>query len=189
MNKTFIGGYNNITVWDATISIPGGISVNQTTNGSGVPYVTYAAMGPAPVNSSGPSGSIRMDFLLAGGDGLGFYGRVVNPTTGAPWEDCEDNALSGSWKCRGYGAARCWIFPSVKSFNSSVRVGQLEETVLSADNYWGSSDGILTNTVDTHCIDNDERDALKGLGYNITEDERWIPCQHRRQRAAWSTAQ
>lgn len=166
-NRTYIDRSTNTTVTEAITMIQDSIWVNQSSDF--IPFINYASMGLAPVNASKPANSVAIDFLYAGN-----LGRLKDITTGREFECDGEVPSSETWKCRGSGAARCWAFPSVKVYNSSVQAGQLEETIIDADNAWDSDDGLLLSTLDTHCINDAEREALIELGYNITDDERWL---------------
>lgn len=91
-------------------------------------------------------------------------GANTDPITEGPWEDCPDDRAASheaEWKCRGYGAARCYIFPATKTYNGTVARGQLFESVTDSENAWGSNDCILIHSIDTHCITPSKRTALQ----------------------------
>jgi len=60
-----------------------------------------------------------------------------------------------SWRCRGYGAASCTLYPCVKMYSGNVSLGSLEETVLdtSPPDQWSEVALYgLKATLDLQCV-------------------------------------
>lgn len=52
----------------------------------------------------------------------------LDPTTGANLTWCDGQIDSDDeWRCRGYGAARCSLFPCVRTYNTTVDAGSVTE--------------------------------------------------------------
>jgi hypothetical protein len=106
----------------------------------------------------------------------------VNPATLAPITGCDDTATNDTWVCRGYGAAHCVLTPCVKAYQqASVSAGVLtEEAVEDSSGFfpiWPLRNGtsLTVSIVDLECVNNDELEGLRGLGYNSTPSSpRWI---------------
>ena len=93
-----------------------------------------------------------------------------------------DCTTANTWTCRGYGAARCAIYPCVRSFAATVRKGKLTEVDQSTVEAWGV-DGLNPTwgfggqnlaTVDMGCLDGVEKDSLRRLGYSFDETTQWL---------------
>ena len=90
---------------------------------------------------------------------------------------------NSSWYCRGYGAARCAMGPCVKTYTASFTVGNFSEAVVeeSPVDVWGLTFNDSTYpppiyaTVDTHCINDNEKSELEVANYIIDPQERWLP--------------
>ena len=89
---------------------------------------------------------------------------------------------NSSWYCRGYGAARCAMGPCVKTYTASFTVGNFQEAVVeeSPVDLWGlatidSNPLPIYATVDTHCINDNEKSELEIANYIIDPQERWLP--------------
>lgn len=55
----------------------------------------------------------------------------LDPTTGANLTWCDDRIGSDDdWRCRGYGAARCSLFPCVRTYNTTVNAGSVTEILI-----------------------------------------------------------
>lgn len=192
-NQTFHTHYKDgnktdtFNTWNFTTLLPGGLAC-MTTNDFEDVYVgsglyAYAAMGQSPLKviesppqmKTGPF-PVSIDFVLAK-DYLG----IMNPSTGKPWDDCNSAVANQTWKCRGYGASRCWLSPCVKTFAASMQAGVLRETLLSSSYSFQTSSGpystelpITHASLDTQCLNAHERHAVEGLGYKIKPDKRWL---------------
>ena len=99
-----------------------------------------------------------------------------DPVTLYPWPDCNSATTNATWRCQGYGAARCDLFACVKTFTASVQAGKLTETLVdSASNWLINASNSVATLLDNQCLDSHERQALRNLGYKIEDNERWIP--------------
>lgn len=61
------------------------------------------------------------------------------------------NAGNTSWPCLPYAAARCYLYPCVKTFSATVSGGDLE------------------------CVDNQQRQSLLSEGYNFSNTTKYLP--------------
>lgn len=158
---------DRMTTWNLTTSIPGGLKVIMSPGST----QEYAAMGPSPSSADSDESAFTasIDFVL----GKDLVGNV-DPTTGNAFPDCNSTTVNQTWKCQGYGASRCQFYPCVKTYAGSVSTGKLSETLLGSGRNWGYGNGGAFTTLDTNCINADERQSLLKLGYKINKDERWL---------------
>ncbi len=157
--------------------------VNQTFHDG-----TYTSWG---YNTSLPSGS----FVLSGrGDGVYNWSSIsvdgISSTVDiilgqAPYDAfrnafVEDNSTcvaqegSASWRCRGYGAAKCKLYPCVKRFAGFVKVGSLQETLLDTSDQWSSNDTVFPTILDVQCLSPQERVDLQTANYQIADGQQWL---------------
>lgn len=148
---------------------------------------------PRTLDTSSPGNTINrismgndMGIILAETDlSLTNY----NPNGPGVRAGCDDAASNNTWWCRQYGAATCSLQPCVRSYTASVNGGRLAETLINqsdANLAWGygesasTGDGLVFDQsflglVDTHCINDAERQGLTAAGYSINENTRWLP--------------
>lgn len=106
-------------------------------------------------------------------------GKSINGYNQQPPPGCAPD--NSSWYCIGYGAARCAMGPCVISYTANITVGDFSETVVeeSPVDPWGfateSANFPIYATVDTHCIDNNEKTELENANYSIDPKQRWLP--------------
>ncbi|KAF7523254.1 hypothetical protein G7054_g11816 [Neopestalotiopsis clavispora] len=101
----------------------------------------------------------------------------VPPTTG-----CESLQADNTWDCRGYGAAKCFIQPCVRTYTASIDSGQLHERLIEStiDLTWGVSAWVGSDSypifglVDKDCISERERAYLVSDGYKLDGQGRWL---------------
>lgn len=117
-----------------------------------------------------------------------FSDLRIDPTTGENLTWCDgESGLDDDWRCRGYGAARCSLFPCVRTYNTTVIAGSVTDSVVEQttlkifgnQTYWDtkfwndrsewSASLVLVNT---SCISPDDEQQLLKLGYRI--DSRWV---------------
>ena len=71
--------------------------------------------------------------------------------------------------------------PCVKTYMANITVGDFSETVVeeSSVDPWGfateSANFPIDATVDTHCIDDNEKTELENANYSIDPEQRWLP--------------
>ena len=120
----------------------------------------------------------------------------MDPNTGRPPTGCDADASNNTWRCRGYGAATCQVYPCVRSYNVSVENGAVKETVVSTAGSLSSYDeGNLTSsrvfgrgggpnsydsafysTVNKTCLHEDDRVSLRKAGYPVDDTSSvWMP--------------
>lgn len=111
----------------------------------------------------------------------------VDPTTGANLTGCDSQPSSDDdWRCQGYGAARCSLFPCVRTYNTTVNAGSVSESLIEHTtletirdrSYWDptspnignlASSLVLTNT---SCLSPEDERQLSKLGYQI--NSKWL---------------
>ena len=136
--------------------------------------VPFVAMGPAPYDVIGYNDHhdpwpMVIDFVLAKHHS---YFKFANANATA----CSTPIESQEWKCKGYGASRCHIYPCVKTYTASARMGVLTETLVRTSSTWGEPKyGQQWFMIDLQCIDTEERQLLKKLGYDIKAEKYWLP--------------
>lgn len=93
------------------------------------------------------------------------------------------NAGNTSWHCLPYAAARCYLYPCVKTFEASVSGGDLHETQISKDEEWIPAESSwgppnianYMSVVDLECIDSQQKQSLQDIGYRINETTEFLP--------------
>ena len=160
-NVTF-DGYNVTAV---TTYVPDGYEVIYTRDG---PESNFSVIAP-----------VDLGFQVI--VGLPLDGPI-DPATGGPPEGCDSSTSSNqTWRCRGYGAANCQMYPCVRSYSAEVTNGLLTETLveetLSADTFslGIETGGLYAATLNATCLTDGERDSLSAAGYQIDPKEKWIP--------------
>lgn len=118
-----------------------------------------------------------------------FSDLGIDPTTGKNLALCDDQfRLDDDWRCRGYGAARCSLFPCVRTYNTTVNAGMVTESLIeyttleilrnkpywdTTSEYHGSLGGNYTLVlVNTSCVSPDDKQQLLNQGYQT--DSRWL---------------
>ncbi|KAK7936633.1 uncharacterized protein PG986_015071 [Apiospora aurea] len=126
-----------------------------------------------------------------------FSEPQIDMHTGKKWADCDIPASqeSGQWKCQGYGAATCSLYPCVRMYNATVENGQLKERLMAHSDEKqlaviqygplpsdtlpsGQRDSLIT-TLDAECLSPEETDIVRDQGHKIGEKVRWIPYNGR----------
>ena len=112
--------------------------------------------------------------------------NLFDPVNGEPPTGCNTSATSDSWYCKGYGAASCSLAPCVRTYTSTVEVGELFEASKSISNNTLSSWGYTiqqpddslwppySSMVDTTCLSDYERLNLVKAGYHLDPNIRWL---------------
>lgn len=91
--------------------------------------------------------------------------------------NCSSSGDNLPWSCRGYGAARCSIYPCVKTLNSNVTVGILKENVVStspSDQWAMDPSGWYESTLDLNCTTSEQGAKLQSMGYHWSPGQRWL---------------
>ena len=127
----------------------------------------------------------------------GYDGRPspMDPNTGRPPTGCNTVASRSTWRCRGYGAAKCQIYPCIRTYNTSVENGAVQETLvatagsLASNNEANYTDSRVFglagqagygsefySTVNKTCLDKSERESLRQAGYPVEDTKSvWMP--------------
>lgn len=117
-----------------------------------------------------------------------FSDLRIDPTTGADLTWCDSQfGLDDGWRCRGYGAARCSLFPCVRTYNTTVIAGSVAESlvehttleILQNQAYWDTTSesyGLMWHPslvlVKTSCVSPEDEQQLLKQGYQT--DSRWL---------------
>lgn len=112
----------------------------------------------------------------------------LDPTTGANLTWCDDQVDSDDdWRCRGYGAARCSLFPCVRTYNTTVNAGSVTEILIEHTTletlrdrpYWDPTSGEAGQApedslvlVNTSCISPEDKEQLSRVGHQT--DSKWL---------------
>jgi hypothetical protein len=168
-NETDFGVIDQEDAYNITISLPSGLSMTIGNRYVGPGTPPYAAMG---------SYDEGIDFIL----GMNAPGsNAINPMTQEPPDDCNTAAAKDTWRCRGYGASTCLLFPCVRSYNASVEAGELVETETSRSNQdqlggdaRGSAAPPQWTMLDMYCLPTQELEALRRAGYKVKFETRWL---------------
>lgn len=104
-----------------------------------------------------------------------------DPTIGDNITKCGDinHDLENEWYCRGYGAARCTMFPCIREYEVSVTAGVVSETMIrhtpfetprsvSPDSGWNEPVAF----VNTSCLSPEQRSKLVHEGYSVGQS--WL---------------
>lgn len=129
------------------------------------------------------SGSTVFEFIA----GKNFWSAGVwsevgsDPYTGDNITNCSDNNYhsENEWSCRGYGAARCTIFPCIRDYEVTVTAGVVSETMIRHTPFEtprNVSSGRVWNEpvvfVNTSCLSPEERSKLVQEGYSVAQS--WL---------------
>lgn len=111
--------------------------------------------------------------------------QIVDPydtQLDGPPEGCDNSDPNNEWRCRGYGAAVCCLYPCVRTYEAAVSNGALTERVIAETPEtpspfdWDPSAGWQYATVNASCLSNDEAQRLSQMGYNVQNSQSmWIP--------------
>lgn len=121
-----------------------------------------------------------------------FSERHVDMVTGQKWTDCDDEEEEDrNWKCQGYGAADCSLYPCVRTYEAAVENGQLKEHLvaqsgdqqlaasslafLSGGNLASGNGDSMITTLDAECLSPEETNTVRDQGYKIGGNVRWVP--------------
>lgn len=102
------------------------------------------------------------------------YAAPYDPVTGSPPQGCNNAATNGTWRCRGFGAATCDLYPCVRTYETSVVEGRVTESLIDKASLISGPivrDPYLLNAA---CLTKNETDFLEGLGYPLTSNQKWI---------------
>lgn len=104
---------------------------------------------------------------------VSIAGSTVNPKCPAG---------NTSWPCSPQAAARCYLYPCVKTFESSISHDQLHERQISKDEDWPTTNGWSNSTiqwydnvVDMECPDERQKQSLRDIGYQFNDTTKFLP--------------
>lgn len=110
-----------------------------------------------------------------------WSGTGNDPTTGHYITNCSDINYDpeNEWYCRGYGAARCTMFPCIREYEVAATAGVVSETMVRHTPFEApgnvSSDGGWNEPVvfvNTSCLSPEERSKLVHQGYSVAQS--WL---------------
>ena len=170
-------------VVNKTTSIYGTNLYNTTTfltNGLNVTYaflqaerflgLTLATFGRPPV-ASGLSAALQ--FVV------GLPGAARDPVTGLSPTGCDDFATNQTWRCQGFGAASCSMYPCIRTYKAEVVKGLVQESIVDEYDVFGSGTWPTLDPVyaaiEVACLSNDDRSLLRRAGYSFEDQATWIP--------------
>ncbi|KAK5225685.1 hypothetical protein LTR72_003588 [Exophiala xenobiotica] len=101
-------------------------------------------------------------------------------------EDSCPESLNASWGCQGPRAASCSLALCAKTYTADVKEGKLYESLVSSSTQWNQGqiedpNDCLNLTeywytqADLTCLDQSQKEQLRHLGYNFTDDDMWLP--------------
>lgn len=165
---TYMYEDTSIHTWNLTSVLPSGLNVTMSPVSAEARTYQVAAMG-----------DLGAEFII--GKTSVHDQPNVNGQTGLPWPDC-NSAVSNKtdWKCRGYGASSCRLYPCIKTYSATVESGVLRENIVDISDSWGYAARPAPDwsppmaSLDTHCINAYEWRSLEELGYQLHADERWL---------------
>lgn len=110
-----------------------------------------------------------------------WSGPASDPITGDYITNCSNinHGPQNEWSCRGYGAARCTMFPCVREYEVAVASGVVSETMIrhtpletprdvSSGRGWNEPVAF----VNTSCLSPEERSQLVREGYSV--EQSWL---------------
>ena len=144
----------------------------------------------------GPIQLIIGKTILPGEDG---QLSAMDPNPGRPPSGCHTSASQETWRCRGYGAANCHIYPCIRSYETSVENGAVKEKLIATagtlqsheernytnhdvfgkDGGPNSFDSGYYATINKTCLNQDERRSLQKAGYPLEDTSSvWMPYRY-----------
>ncbi|KAK4455311.1 hypothetical protein QBC34DRAFT_66948 [Podospora aff. communis PSN243] len=137
--------------------------------------VTGTIGGITPFDTSG-QGNLPTEPYLYNNIKLSMLlGLFANRSEALSFEKYVSCSSQDMWGCKGYGAAECYLYPCVRTFQADVQAGILTNTLLGEAAPWGyPRDSSLCSTIDTTCLNDSERKALVSRGYKIKANEPWL---------------
>ena len=160
------------TNFSTNTSLPSGLYITNEP-GWDFNFTTMKTFGNFPTGND----SFRVEIIV------GQQYKNFVPSTGQAPTGCDSRPANESWYCKGFGAASCTIRPCIHSYTSTVEAGKLHERRVTssgeADHDWGLTVPTKNHVgdlaiLDTNCISEDERQSLKGMGYDIERAGRWM---------------
>lgn len=154
-----------------------------------MPIVDYAASqqvsahGAAPVEqnfATGVQNFIGMTKIFT--TLIGLPGSPTDPSTGLPPAGCGSQATNQTWRCQGYAAANCTVFPCIRTYTANVTNGVLHEQVVGTDHsalrsssgLWFDRYTTVYGALNTSCLNDEERRILSSWNYTLEQDGQWI---------------
>jgi hypothetical protein len=166
-----------------TSALRSGLSINAVTNFANYTTRNLVVAGAVAANGFDESNSGTWEIIVAKADDM----PATDPDTLVPYPDCANAATNDTWHCKGFGAATCSFRPCVRTYNASVSIGVLEESLLANSDPlldWGSAriqvesgDELVSAQalIDTKCASTSEIKLLESAGYSLNASERWLP--------------
>ena len=141
--------FDGSTVWKTNLSLP-----------SGVHSAEFAGIG-------GVQSFLTAQFEFPGDvEFLASYLQPMDPSM------CK-GPNSPSWVCQGAGAASCQLRPCVKTYNTTVNNGRLEETLIRSHNMPVGPEN-FNSMVNVSCLRPVDKAKLAQGGQNLSSDDLWM---------------
>ncbi|PPJ55124.1 hypothetical protein CBER1_09970 [Cercospora berteroae] len=116
---------------------------------------------------------------------MGLAEEPLDRMTGSTPAECVDPINENSWRCQGYGAASCSIFPCLRTYESNVTNGLLHERIVgletqalespSGAGFWFDDLTPVHAVLNVSCINEDDRRILRGWHYRLDVERTWLP--------------
>ncbi|CAK1366702.1 unnamed protein product [Cercospora beticola] len=114
---------------------------------------------------------------------IGLAEKPWDRNTGKAPEECTDTTNDNTWRCQGYGAAKCSISPCLRTYNSTVINGRLHEQLVgletealkSSDGRWFDEHAYVQAALNLSCINEDDRVLLRNRSYDLDIEGVWLP--------------
>ncbi|KAK5460977.1 hypothetical protein LTS15_003040 [Exophiala xenobiotica] len=180
-NTTSIGTYSTLVV---NTTLPSGLHAFWAMGNAGVEQWFVTGINPHDGN---------VELLLAACDETDS-GTTISKNhwyayvAGATYDESAScpESLNTSWGCQGPRAASCSLALCAKTYTADVKEGKLYESLVSSSAQWNQGsiqdpDDCLNLTeywytqADLTCLDQNQKEQLRHLGYKFTDDDMWLP--------------
>lgn len=98
-----------------------------------------------------------------------------DPHTGERPQGCDNAATNVTWRCRGFGAANCELYPCVRTYETSVIDGIVTEQLLDRVSLESAGFSFMNAyLLNTTCLTKAETGFLEKSGYSLESNQKWI---------------
>lgn len=172
-NCTFPGTYKTMGFCNSCSDISDQVKLVQVSNSTSInytlPFLTLAQESDVATGSFSMGSNEFNEF-----ENLTFY-SIAAWSKQSSRSACSEGDKE-SWKCKGYGAAMCTIWPCVQTFAASVALNELNEVASGpGGGVWAEPHGdLISRTIDMSCVNATEKAKLERDGYYFDEDTPWL---------------
>ncbi|GIZ48271.1 hypothetical protein CKM354_001133900 [Cercospora kikuchii] len=114
---------------------------------------------------------------------IGLAENPWNRNNGDTPAECADPANGKLWRCQGYGAASCSLFPCLRTYHSTVTNGLLHEELVELESEalksslspWFDRATYVQAVLNLSCINDDDRAILRNRSYDLDNEIAWLP--------------